>query len=697
MVRRRSDYPTELNGVVLTVALMAATCTLSFSLGRVLAGPKNNSEQVAAEEPKANEAQSQNEFPSVRPTLKRLFTVVEQGRPDAALVDFTTPAKQAQIDQLAAALKIISESANNSGYIVYISPKPAPKPINQILNDFSLRIYADAKHAWAMYPVRSRNEPWSGLILRLAYVDGDWKVQQIDKMDSRKLIHDLIQFRQENPKAESRPYLTSQSYLTSPEVRKRAEALKEEPNFSLDQATWKKAVEQAVSYARQFPASRPARPEGLADLTQDQIINQMEELVHRNITLLSEQDNEVRYAAQTRLRYLGRPAIDALIKTLSAKNPKTRLAALNVIRDIQYGNYSEPVWEQLQRMLRSDESSSVRSDVVWILSHWDDPRIVPAIVERVESDTEWAVRSRAIRLLKDIHDERAFQSLQKVILRKRDPQKKYKSQQQNLAKALQAIDSKRAWPIIMQAALNETSDGEREQLIRYASDPPDNYGRRMWPARLQSVQPLIRDVYTFAGEFYGESEIRQLIDLIDEQDITVANECCRAIGHLQAKQAIPQLLKVSREKHGGSSQFQALVRLGTPQIVEHIAGRIEKSNTQQRRLLASHVCNARPPRWAAPLFIALLEDASLRREYPAEFIGNDYIPAYASHTAHGALCSILGTAGLVGKWQNLAADGHFDLDEEIIRLKSWWKKHGKAFMQNQPTPNPKLTRVYIAT
>ena len=107
-------------------------------------------------------------------------------------------------------------------------------------------------------------------------------------------------------------------------------------------------------------------------------------------------------------------------------------------------------------------------------------------------------------------------------------------------------------------------------------------------------------------------------------------------------------------------------------------------------------------RWAAPLFMAMLDDESLK--IPArpgalgELGGMDSMQGKAwpeSHTAHTHLSVFFNRHGLTSKTLNLANGKTNDVPAEIIAVKAWWQKYGSAFLEGGKVPNPKLTSVWF--
>ena len=134
--------------------------------------------------------------------------------------------------------------------------------------------------------------------------------------------------------------------------------------------------------------------------------------------------------------------------------------------------------------------------------------------------------------------------------------------------------------------------------------------------------------------------------------------------------------------------------IASPQAVDYLLDVIQSPNEDPRGA-AIDALGSQGGRWAVPVLIDLLDDPTLRTSHKGEPFP---IAAFDGiwpdgHRAHMALFNCLYRAGLEGNSINLATGERNDVNEEIKRLKAWWKEHGEDFLQGRPVPNPNITTV----
>ena len=144
--------------------------------------------------------------------------------------------------------------------------------------------------------------------------------------------------------------------------------------------------------------------------------------------------------------------------------------------------------------------------------------------------------------------------------------------------------------------------------------------------------------------------------------------------------------------------YSLLGEFGTPEAQAYYARAVRAPDVQDRTVAVKALSEA-GGRWAVPLLISCLDDPDLRVQPkdPAleSMIGR---PWPEEHFAHEALVYCLRRI----EWKrphltpsmrhrDLRRDPIFDLDGEIDGLKSWWARHGEAYLEGESVPRPEIS------
>src|SRR5262249_15859081 len=140
-------------------------------------------------------------------------------------------------------------------------------------------------------------------------------------------------------------------------------------------------------------------------------------------------------------------------------------------------------------------------------------------------------------------------------------------------------------------------------------------GPRYVPPELLDVYQLAIEAGMFAGETYGETEAAKLIEQFESPWPEVSETCKIEISSLRVRSPFPALIRAKPSPN----KYVSLIRLGTPEAIDHLIEVLESGDLEARKLALSSLSFA--GRWAVPLLVELLDDPTLRTKGEAPIGG----------------------------------------------------------------------------
>jgi HEAT repeat protein len=416
-------------------------------------------------------------------------------------------------------------------------------------------------------------------------------------------------------------------------------------SFRLPDAAIEQSHRLAAAELSKPKKPRDRRPAGLEDLVSPQAVQRAVEQAMRDLAKLSQSERKWTSDPRTRLRYLGDRAFDALVDGIRDDNEVVAVQSCALL-----STQGERAVPQLISVLGTHADQHVRAAAASALGQTYHPNAFQPLIDALEDESP-IVRIDACSALGYFRDARAIAPLSKRV--------------------------------------GDPNGHIARNSIQYIRQPLTE-GPAYWPRQLLKVRKLTVDSRTLKGEQFGQPEIDVLTEHLQSKHWGVRIQCLHALAALNARQSIPQII-ASRHCH---SRDHVLAEMPTPAAVDALVEDLGSSDKQVKEIALSGIAGG-GGRWAAPLLIAMLDDASLKRAAHEEEMGlvERSVTWPESHLAHTALCQYFWEHGLPGEFRNLYQGETNDVAAEIVSLRKWWKQHGEDFIADRHVPNPKLTTI----
>lgn len=398
------------------------------------------------------------------------------------------------------------------------------------------------------------------------------------------------------------------------------------------------------------------------------------------------------------LHYGGDEAAAVVTAMLNGPEEGPARAAVNLLDDIP----SAAALDALIHAAEHHTRAAVRADAILHLACATYPGALPALRAAV-SDPDPLTAQRAVEGLGRLCDRDSFDRL--AALARDDEWVRLRLHA--VATALWQIDPERAPGVMTAAAADNPDPWQREHLQRYAVRPADTPWPAPWSEPERRVANLAGSAATIARETLSPAQLDTLREFARRADSPVQDRCIRALGLLRDRPAVRGLIAETRRRPYRGT-FAALVRIGTPEALDHVARTARHGNLHERKAVAGGLGQA--GRAGAPLLVRMLDDAELRTRHEP-FPGEHGVPVEfpEGHAAFGALRDALSPVpgAVESSWHNLAAgpltveeDGvkrPFDVDREIAKFRRWWVENGNGVVHGLPVgPFKFYTVMYVS-
>lgn len=436
--------------------------------------------------------------------------------------------------------------------------------------------------------------------------------------------------------------------LSSIGLSEDAPATKPDPNLANGHGTEFQIPERFIRQARRAAAreavrrrdSKHRRPTGLKDVSAQGEIGRV---IERAIARFRNPDYAVQRLASEQLRYLSDLAFDELVKGAFSDHVQTAINCGGLLEHLGKRGVTP-----LINVAQNHKSPTIRMFVISSLSRAQEPVAIPVLIELLKDESAQvrAAAAGAIRWFRDI------QTVAPLELAAKDPKTG------NAAKA----------------ALKE---------LRSPTRAPS------WPRKLLPFKQLCNDAWTIKGEAFGPTEIEAITRHLDHENSTVAGAAMLALGKLDARSALPQILS----NRSAPYRMSVLVSIPAPEALDAVIDAVESASLPGKPLGLHGLTEG--GRWTVPLLIAALDDPKLRIPAHTENYFGFQVRWPAGHKAHSTLHQLLFRFDLPGETINLyRTNGRtHDVDAECRRLREWWRAHGDNFLAGDDVPNPKVTSV----
>ena len=442
--------------------------------------------------------------------------------------------------------------------------------------------------------------------------------------------------------------------------------------------------EEAIKQAKEIAAKESftdlslRRPVGLSKLDSN---SEIQKIIEESMKELGIEDSQLQIKAQSKLRYLGKPALPYILEGLHSDNPKVRKCCVSLLAN--RGSVAVPY---LSDAVRTDSDKFIRFDAAHYLGQIFDPNAVPALLIALE-DKEYYVQIGAANALGFLRDKRAFEPLREIL----ENTNANGQVRHAAAEAILRIEKEEGSKVIQAAIIKDKNDSMRNNFNAVLK----SYGETgYWPPDLLDLYQLTKDADTLAGESFSETEIKKLLEYIDSSYWSVSSGCLNALAKLKASKTVPEIIARGRK---GSGFYHCLAKIGSPEAVEYLLECIQSTDRNIRTGAIDGLGDA--GKWAVPVLVELLDDQSLRTTHRGEAEPIDAFNGIwpDSHKAYISLQLCLSNNGVKSTWMNLASGAKFNIDDEIRHLKEWWNNYGEDFLQGKTVPNPNLKDVYLLT
>ena len=448
-----------------------------------------------------------------------------------------------------------------------------------------------------------------------------------------------------------------------------------ETSFELSESVIKQAKEIAAKEFSNDLSKR--RPEGLSKLDTEEDIRKA---IDQSMKELGDDEREVQEKGLRKLRYLGKLAFDDIVEGLESEKKVVRKWCVVLLE--RRGSEAIPY---LSEVLRTDSDKFIRSTATNELGGIFDSNAVPVLLEALNNDEDFFVKISAARALAYLKDKRAFEPLKKLI----EDTEVDGQIREAAANAIFRIDEEEGSKVIQEAITKESEEYMRHNFnVVLESTSEHGY----WPLNLLGLHQLTKDADTLAGENFSEKEIRLFLDNIDSSYWSVYSGTLHALAVLKVSDAVPEIIARGSRS---SSFYQCLAQIGSPEAGDYLIKCIQSEDQDIRNMAIEGMGYG--GKWAVPILVQLLDDMSFRRIHKGDIFPIDAFNGRwpDTHRAYDALYLCLSNHGLKGGMINLATGAKYNIDEEITRIKDWWKMYGEDFLQGKDVPTPNLKMVML--
>jgi HEAT repeat protein len=223
----------------------------------------------------------------------------------------------------------------------------------------------------------------------------------------------------------------------------------------------------------------------------------------------------------------------------------------------------------LTKVLRSDSEAETRAAMAAALADMGDTNAIPSLIQAMQSDSSPDVRGAGAKALGDLKVLWVVPDVMASLANETNRTAKVE-----MIRALGTFRDPRALPVMV-TVLNEREDNKGDADGR----SPGAYSYEMY----ESYEVRVRAAEAL-GRIGGETAVNALIArLADEQETSVGEAICRALGALRDVRAIPVLLgqlKVDGKTKVGA--ITALGDIGDAKVVPEILPLLEERDNDLR-------------------------------------------------------------------------------------------------------------------
>jgi len=304
--------------------------------------------------------------------------------------------------------------------------------------------------------------------------------------------------------------------------------------------------------------------------------------VPRILELLESDDPNVVYsAAEALAQYQDMSLLPALIKRYRRAGPDIRYRLLHPIGRFKHDSVKELLIEVLER-----GSTHEASNAVWSLVNYDDERIVPLLLKRLEkADPRRGEAYSIISVLGQSKDPRAYAAL--VALLDSDDQNMISQ----AAYALGNLGDPRAVPALI-AALKTAENHARRQILQGLGMLGTDEAMEVLFEALKTADDNTRlSIIYSISRSENPRVIPVLMRALDEENQSTRQNACRALGRLRVKEAVPRLIELLKDtsNYVRYSAAAALGEIGDKRALKPMveASRIEKNKLAKDWMILS--------------------------------------------------------------------------------------------------------------
>jgi HEAT repeat protein len=270
-------------------------------------------------------------------------------------------------------------------------------------------------------------------------------------------------------------------------------------------------------------------------------------------------------AAANALVQIGKPAVPALIETLTSPSNRVCIAACTALGEI------------------------------------GDPDAVPELIQCLE-DADWSVRSAACTALAQIGDAAAIPALRvhaEIMEEARHALYKLGGTSMSLQEAVRTLSEQNQWGVLCRAL---TSNLVRAAIVQLGSIAV--------PALIDALHnddPKIRQAAcTALGHIGDTAAVPSLIQSLEDEDRYVRSAACNALGQIGDPSAVPALIACLDQREISEAAANALVQIGKPAVPALIEALTSPSNPV--RSAACTVLGKIRDTAAVPVLVQCLKD-----------------------------------------------------------------------------------------
>lgn len=404
---------------------------------------------------------------------------------------------------------------------------------------------------------------------------------------------------------------------------------------------------------------------------------------------------ERRDAAKAALLYAGDEAWPVIVQAYRQPDASLRWSTIELLEA-----RGRAALDILHDLALKSPKSDTRSRAISAIRKIEAPESVPVLIEALKSPDRGVV-IRAAWALRDFRDPAALEPLAEVLKRDNISEHGWYS----VCDAMMAIDADFSRPIVVpyaQGIIGRTPNDEnnRQLLLKRANQPRYPKGRPIGiPKELEPARVIAADAFRLAGESYGEDEIKQLIASLNHIEPDIGRATIDALLHLQAREAIPHLIRAVRQEAVNSGnhrmQFRALAVLGGEEALRELANACRAAGQGNRELypgsLSAPYALKELGTSAVPLMMVMLDDQHFARQ-TIEIRNKKYI--VRKHRILSMLGDILQTSKTINPTNQLGEPAFIDPTAQIASMKAWWAGSRDAYLAGNSTPPPPEVELY---